>query len=247
MLIKIKMICFYIIISSFCFCEEKTNDSKYFGGWPHNDKKDKIEGSPLNYICPNSIGCDCNNNKDCINNNCIRSPKGSFCYPKNGDIFPEFISIDQYEDVVNLYDFANQGKYILIELGAVWCSPCNDLGEWFAYNDKSITSKRFWKPEYQKIYDMVHNGDIYFITILYEDENRDNASYETIYEWFDNYPDENIPILIDESKMLHSWAKPSGIPAITLLNENMEIIHFSSRGLNGAFDKLLEIVNNNEE
>ena len=237
-----------IILLSYCLSEEKTaDDFKYFGGWPVNNSKDKIDGPNLNYECPNSIGCECSSNEDCVNNNCVRSPRGSFCYPKKGDIFPEFKSIDQYDELVNIYDFANQGKYILIELGTAWCAPCNLLANWLAYNDTEIKNKSFWKDEYAQIYDMIHNDEVYFITILYEDENRDNASYITSYEWFNNYPDEMIPILIDEDKLLHTWSKPTGIPAITLLNENMEILNFSSRGLNKSFDILLSLINNDEE
>ena len=36
----------------------------------------------------------------------------------------------------SLYDFANQGKMILIELSAAWCSPCNDLAKWITTNTK---------------------------------------------------------------------------------------------------------------
>ena len=237
-----------LLTLSLCFClnEESNNDFIYFGGWPKNQLKDQIAGPNLDYKCPNSIGCECTSNEDCINNNCLRSPRGSFCYPKEGDTFPEFISVDQYDELVNIYDFANQGKYILIELGTSWCSPCNVVANWLSYNDKEITNKSFWKPEYQKIYDIIHNDEIFFITILYEDENRNNATYDTIYEWFDNYPDENIPLLIDQNKLLHTWMKPTGIPAITLVDENMKIVNFSSRGLNESFDILLSLLNENE-
>ena len=226
---------------------QKLNIPKYFGGWPYNPLKDKINGSNLYYDCPNDIGCECTTNNDCVNFNCKRSPRGSFCYPKSGDIFPEIISLDQYEENVNIYDFAYQNKYILIELGAVWCSPCNDLASWFAYKDDAIYNKSWWKNEYEQIYDLVHQDKIYFITILYEDENHDLVSYDTAYEWFDNYPDEKIPILLDYDKSLHSWVKPTGIPAVILLNQNMEIVTFSTRGLNSSFDKLLDLINSPNE
>jgi len=91
------------------------------------------------------------------------------------------------------------------------------------------------------IKELINNNEIFFITILYEDNNRDKVSYQTLYEWFDMYPDSNIPILADSDKLLHSWIKPTGIPAITLLDENMTILSFSSRGINVAFDKFLNI------
>ena len=240
------MMFIFLIISLITFLfpsmDENQSSYAYFGEWPINNSKDMIKGPELNFKCPKNIGCECSNNSECINGNCLRSPKGSYCYPKEGDIFPHFISIDQFEDLVDIYDFANQGKYILIEMGAVWCSPCNLLANWFSYGNTEITNKSFWKPEYDKIYDLVNDGDIYFITIIYEDENRDNASYDTIYEWYDNYPHEKIPLFIDENKLLHKWIKPSGIPAVTLLDENMKIVNFASRGLNTSFDRLLEIL-----
>ena len=219
---------------------------KYLGGWPYNILKDQIIGPNLYYNCPNEIGCECKTNNDCVNNNCQRAPRGSFCFPSTGDIFPEFISTDQFEEQVNIYDFANQGKYILIELGAVWCAPCNDLASWFTYKDESIFNKVWWKEDYSKIYEMIHNDEIYFITILYENENHDYVTYDTAYEWYDNYPDDKIPILLDFDKALHSWIKPTGIPAVILVNENMEIVTFANRGLNKAFDKLIDIVNTDE-
>ena len=223
------------------------NTTKYFGGWPYNPNKHKINGSNLNFTCPNNIGCECSTNNDCVNKNCLKIPRGSYCFPKKGDVFPKFISLDQYEENVDIYDFANQGKYILVELGTVWCSPCNTVANWLAYNDSSIKTEKWWKPEYNKIYDMVHNDNIYFITILYEDEKRNNATYDTVYEWFDNYPDDKIPVLVDTDKLLHTWIKPSGIPAITLLDENMNIVSFSSRGLNDSFDKILELLRDDHE
>ena len=50
-------------------------------------------------------------------------------------------------------------------MGAVWCAPCNSLASWFAWSEDEITTKRFWKKEYELIYDLVKNKDIYFITI----------------------------------------------------------------------------------
>ena len=57
---------------------------------------------------------------------------------------------------------------------------------------------------------------------MYEDEFRDDATIYTAEEWYNNYPDDNIPILVDENKYLHKVLKPTGIPAITLLDENLK-------------------------
>ena len=79
------------------------------------------------------------------------------------------------------------------------------------------------------------------INIQYGDKFRDNASLLSIQDWYSRYPHELIPVLADSDKLLHSWLKPTGIPTIILLNDKMEIIQPASRGLNDAFDKLLDI------
>ena len=70
--------------------------------------------------------------------------------------------LDQFGDQVDLYDFAGQGKYIAIDISAMWCPPCKDLADAIAKGDSSAG--------WGKIPDLVHNGDIYWITIL---ENND--------------------------------------------------------------------------
>ncbi len=166
---------------------------------------------------------------------------------QEGDIFPEFVAIDQFGEYVNIYDFANNdNKYILLEMGAVWCGPCNTLAGLFAYGEEEIFNKSFWKDEYLKIYDLVKNDEVYFITVLYEDEFRDTATESTVYEWFSTYPDDLIPVLADENKLLHKIIKPTGIPAVTLISPNMKVVNISNRGFNSSFDKLLDIIENKE-
>jgi len=224
--------------------EKDQKPFSYIGNWPINSNKELIiENSNTNKLdCPNGIGCECKKNDDCINSNCTKHLKGDFfCSLQSGDTFPQFKAIDQFNEIVDIYDFANnEGKYILIEMGASWCSPCHSLAGWLAWDEKEIKSKRFWKDDYDIIYDLVKNKEVYFITILYEDEFRDNATYDTAYEWYDTYPDEHIPILVDENKLLHSIIRPTGIPAVSLISPDMKIITLSSRGFNGAFDYLVE-------
>ena len=62
----------------------------YFGGWPINTDINNINGPDMIYDCPGDIGCECSLNKECVNDNCKNLPRGGYCMPKNGDIFPDF-------------------------------------------------------------------------------------------------------------------------------------------------------------
>ena len=184
----------------------------------------------------------CETGSDCKNNNCQHIPRGGYCMPTYGDSLPNFYSLNQFEEFVSLKEIETHGKYVMLEMGTTWCSPCNVLASWLAWEDNEIEKKKWWRSKYTKIKELINNDKVILITILYEDENRNNANYETVYEWYDNFPDENTIILSDNNKELHKWLKPTGIPAITLLDSNMNVIVYTNRGLNVAFDKLLELI-----
>ncbi len=248
--LKLKHFNFIIILLSFIYTDDQKLNDDFINNWSINKNKDTvINNSNTNkFDCPNGIGCECEKDSECINNNCEKHFRaGNVCTLQAGDTFPHFISKDQFDDPVDIYDFGGQGKYILIEMGATWCSPCNQLAAWFTYGENDIKSKPFWKDDYNKIYDLIKNDKVIFITILYEDEFRDTATYETVYEWYSTYPDDQIPVLYDGEKLLHKIIKPTGIPAITLLDENMTIVNVSSRGFNASFDKLLNLLNSENE
>ena len=86
-----------------------------------------------------------------------------------------------------------------------------------------------------------------FITILYEDEFRDDATIETSREWYSTYPKDLIPILSDSNKWLHSVIRPTGIPAISLIGPDMRVINISDRCLNKSFDLIIEIYNEKKQ
>ena len=242
-----KYINFYIFIFfliSLVLTEKK--ESKYKGDWPTNNIDKKVIKSNILPLCPYDIGCTCTNNSDCTNNNCIKIPRGSYCFPTTGDYFPDFKGIDQFDEIVDIYDFSNQNKYILIEMAAEWCSPCHVLSNWITFKDEEIYTHKWWKEEYNIIHDLIHNNEIFFITVMYENEFKENATYQTVSEWYQNYPDDKIPILADSNKYLHTWLKPAGIPAIILLDQNMKIVEYTNRGLNATFDKLVKIYNDIE-
>ena len=215
-------------------------DRYYYGFWPYNPNKDKIKGASIPTICPNNISCECSEDSDCINGNCQRTVQDKFyCTPKPGDVFPNFIAVDQYGEYVDIYDFANQGKMILIEVAAGWCSPCQKLASWISGDDDTIMEFHSrWNPEYNVIRNMVNKGEITFITILIENALHESTTYEDVFKWHETYPNNKIPVFSDEYKDIHQWIKPYGYPCINLLDENMRFISFSQRGWNDAFDIL---------
>jgi len=226
------------------FCmKEPASAYNYKGGWPVNPQSDEIGSPGFDLPCPGSIGCECRTDADCNNQNCRAHPKGNFCVPKKGDLIPRFEALDQFGESVDLYDFANQGKMILIELSAAWCKPCSDLANWLATNNQKITENLWWKDRYLPIRNMIENDEIFIINFMYEGTdkiNKVNATPNDVTSWYNQYPDPHVPVLADEYRFIHSWVKPTGLPCIFLVDENMRLINYTSRGLNDAFLYLTE-------
>ena len=90
---------------------------------------------------------------------------------------------------------------------------------------------------------MIKNKEIFLINIMFEGTdkiNKTTANYEDIQTWHKKYPDPDVPILADEYRFLHSWVKPTGLPCIFLVDDNMRLINYTSRGLTDAFLYLTE-------
>tara|TARA_B100000401_G_scaffold421917_1_gene348515 strand:- start:414 stop:1163 length:750 start_codon:yes stop_codon:yes gene_type:complete len=236
----------YILVISFLIADPSdVYDDFYFGGWPVNSNKDDIVGANLTPDCEKSQKeslCECSSDQDCISGKCFSSPRvGKYCLQGDGTVFPRLILQDQFREEVDLYDFAGQGKLIIIDLSTSWCQPCRDLSDWLANDDLSITENRNWKKEYNIIKDLVLNNEIYFINIMLQDSYRDPASVETLEDWYQRYPSENIPVLADADGTILNWLRPTGYPTVILLNDKMEVVQFSIRGWHEAFNYISKL------
>jgi thiol-disulfide isomerase/thioredoxin len=137
------------------------------------------------------------------------------------DMFAQISLMDQFGDEVDIHDFTGQGKYILVDISAVWCPPCNGLSEWISGASDSYG----FGGVYPTVQEKVHNGEIYWITILGEDNYGDTPSLEVLEEWYEDYPDDKVPVLADtdDSNMANTYLE-GGWPTVYLLDENGVIV-----------------------
>jgi len=225
----------------------------YFGGWPINEEKDQIQNPGFILDCDNTdtlrkIGCECSQESDCYSGRCFNSPRvGKYCLQGNGTIFPRYELVDQYGEMVDIYDFANQGKLIVIEFSTSWCQPCKDFAAWLSFGDETVTSHQFWKEEYGIIKELIKEEKIYLINIQFQDKYKDPSSLESIQDWAYYYPDELIPVLSDSNYDVRDWVRVTAYPTMIVLNEKMEILQFSIRGWQDALKFISDINWNFEE
>jgi len=186
--------------------------------------------------CPGGLACPCSAASECPNGNCVTTRRNQgFCDPEKGDVFPNFRLIDQFGNPVELYDFANQGQWVIVEMAAAWCPGCNDLAAWFASGDTTVMARAWWKPEFDAVRDLVASGKVRLVTVLYQGSTKAWATPEDVAVWAGKYKHDDVAVVADSEKLVHSWVKPTGIPAVVVLNEKMEVVSFESRGLTNGF------------
>lgn len=166
------------------------DDRIYVGNWPYQPEKDSFNGPTKKPDASNAMG----------------------------ELFLRDQLLDQFGDEVDLYDFAGQGKYIAIDISAMWCPPCNNLAAAISGNPADGGG---WGSAAQK----VHDEDIFWITILYENNSSRLPSQEDLEDWYQSYPDDKVPVLADNGAQdFSSLYLGNGVPTILILDENMEII-----------------------
>ena len=147
--------------------------------------------------------------------------------------------MDQFGDMVDLYDFAGQGKYVAVDVSAIWCPPCNSLAEAIADGDASAG----WGPAPE----MVHNGDLYWLTILGENNSGRIPTLENLQEWYEDYPDEKVPVLADTSGSDYVNALiQGGWPTIWVFDENLELVAGPRPDSQGGHYYALDYISNIE-
>ena len=179
----------------------------YLGGWPYNPDKDAILGSDLSSTIA------------------------------QGDVIGRFAGPDQFGDTVELYDFAYQGKYILVDVSTSWCSYCKELSK-FLTRQSSIFDGYGWDA----LVDHVEDGTIQWVTILSENAMGGAPAQSVAASWDASYEHELIPVLADEAQVMPNHVNVYGYPTVLLLDETMTVVHYNRMDYTSCFDEVLSLV-----
>ncbi|MCB9673406.1 MAG: hypothetical protein H6734_28340 [Alphaproteobacteria bacterium] len=168
------------------------NDRIYQGGWPYYADKDSIGGNA--------------------------SLDGTV---QVGERFGRFVAVDQFGDEVDLWDFYNEDKPIVIDMSAQWCGPCNSVAAWL--DGESLS----WMEPMNPIRKAVRDGEVYWVTIMIQDRYGAPASKKTAKEWYRSYPSEEVPVMADSNYDVAYYIPAAGIPAFVLLKPDLTVDDFN--------------------
>ena len=167
--------------------------------------------------------------------------------PEAGAVLPNFQALDQYGNLVEVYDFAGQGKPIVIDVGTWFCEPCKSLAWYLSthetgpcpHSDTILEELGWWNEKYEVIYDLVAQGDLIWITILYSLGTP--VEQQDVALWHEVFPHDKIPVLADTSLELQDYLTVKAMPRLDVLDEHMVFLAFEPGGPVKGLKKVLEL------
>ena len=186
------------------------NDVIYTGGWPYNSLKDEREDP----------GWD---------------PGAS-----EGADVPRFTAVDQYGDMVELWDFGDHDRPIVLDMGTIWCTPCKGLAAYLSTGDTAhVADYPWWDSAYEGLYDMVQNEDIYWVTVLFSESDTHGPSTQAdAAAWHEDYPNDKIPVLADADLKLHGWIGVTAFPVLNLIDSDLKLEIYRDGGPYGVLTEV---------
>ena len=142
-----------------------------------------------------------------------------------GDPLAYATFLDAFGDEVNVYDFADHGKPILLSIDAMWCGPCQGIASWLAGDESEWAEKLA-----PLVDDAVEDGDVYWITVLGQSLDVDDyeVTVDDLEQWNDTFPNPRIPVLADNGDsregdvvahlLNNAW------PTLVLFDEHLEVL-----------------------
>lgn len=200
-----------------------SQDCNYTGGWPCNPDKDAMPDPGWAGSCPGGTGCDCLGDQGCLSNHCVvdASDVGR-CAPPVGELAPRLTSVDQFGDLVDLYDFAGHDTPVVITLSAGW-TVAGLFENWLKGDDESGYIPDTWDP----VRSAVLSGELTWITLLLEDQYQMPATPEYQAAWSENFGFSKVPLLLDtDYKFTNYYSQYGvlGIPALLVFDGDLKLL-----------------------
>jgi thiol-disulfide isomerase/thioredoxin len=185
----------------------------YTGGWPYNPNKDSIDFP------------------------------GWDTTAEVGAQLPHFEAVDQYGDIVDMYDFSGHDRPIILDMGTIWCAPCKGMAAYLSDGDTAhVEEYAWWESEYEGLYDAVRDGDIFWVTVLFSAGGAGPADQSHSEQWHEAYPNPQIPVLADEGLDLYNWIDVSAYPVLNLLDADFDLEIYQNSGPYSVLRELPDIL-----
>lgn len=139
-----------------------------------------------------------------------------------GEAAPRVQLMDQYGEIVDLYDYFNEEKYVVVDLSAMWCGPCNGFAAWLSRDERTPD---FYQAAWPTLRERVENQEIYWLTVLGENLAGEVPGIADLNAWHRTYPEEHNPIMaVEEEREFTDFFLDGGWPSIYLLTPDLKFV-----------------------
>ena len=174
----------------------------YKGGWPYVSDKSAIE-------------------------------PGTSSVATDGERIAPYSAKDQFGDEVDLYDFYNEeGKYIVVDVSAQWCPPCQMVSSWLDGDYGALDA------DWLKVREAVDSGDVYWVTVMGENTSGQEPGPLDVKEWYFDFPHPMIPVLGDPGYTMVNYVQLAGWPTIIVLNPDLTVAYQPTGFESGWWDSM---------
>ena len=138
-----------------------------------------------------------------------------------GDRFPRYELRDQYDDLVDLYDFAGWNRPIVLDIAAQWCPPCQATSGWLS-GEAELAYFNDWAPNLKQL---VEDGDVFWISVIVEDNGGGGPGQDVAESWHELFSAEKKVVLADTDQDVYAHVGPmiGGFPSFIVLGPDMTI------------------------
>jgi thiol-disulfide isomerase/thioredoxin len=166
--------------------------------------------------------------------------------PASGGQIPRVIGKDQFGEDVDLYDFLNQGKPVIIDVSAFWCPPCQFMAQWLEHDPSTAGS---YLDEYNNVRDAVESEEVIWVTFLSQgDSPGDRVFPRHVAQWYEAFPYDKVPVIMDREQRFADWMGLEAFPTVLWVNPDGTIQAYRSddntRGLSRLSERLDEVLGN---
>ena len=138
-----------------------------------------------------------------------------------GAPLPWLVYRDQYGDHVHVYDFADQGRPVVLDVSAMWCVPCRGLSAWVSGVADPFGFGQAW-PD---IATAVADGRVTWLTVIGQNLSGAPPSDEDLALWHEEFGSEEtrVPSLGDDGNVAATYIAFGAWPTVHLFTETLEL------------------------